>query len=115
MLPRLLCLRLALLIGLLGGLLHPAWAAGPVPVPPAGALTAAQVDQVLGVLKDDRRRAALISELETISRAMPAVAASPAAAGGGGGPPPPPPRGASGLGARAASGGPCRDPAPARP
>jgi len=89
MLPRLLCLRLALLIGLLGGLLHPAWAAGPVPVPPAGALTAAQVDQVLGVLKDDRRRAALISELETISRAMPAVAASPAAGG------PAPPAGAA--------------------
>lgn len=69
-------LVLVLLLALLAGPGRPWPAAAQVPAPahapaqaPAGALAPSQVDQALAVLKDDRRRAALISELETISKA----------------------------------------------
>ena len=78
----------ALLIALLVGLLaRPAQAAAPAtPQAAAGTLTPAQVQQALAVLKDDRRRAALIGELEAIAQAQalasaqaapPAVTSSP--------------------------------------
>jgi small-conductance mechanosensitive channel len=84
MLPSSLRLAPALLIALLIGLLAlPVRAASPAaPQAAASALTPAQVQQVLAVLKDDRRRAALVSELETIAQVQalaPAQAAPPAA------------------------------------
>ncbi len=81
-------LRLApvLLIAFLIGLLAwPVRAAAPAAPQAAGTLTPAQVQQALAVLKDARRRAALISELEAIAQAQALVppksapAAAPAA------------------------------------
>jgi small-conductance mechanosensitive channel len=80
--PRFLTrLAVVLLAGLLAG---PVWAAPPTSDAPApSALSLGQVEQTLAVLKDERRRAALIGELETIAQALPATppaaqAASPA-------------------------------------
>ncbi len=77
--PPLLRLVPVLLIALLIGMLTwPVQAAAPAVAQPANTLTPAQVQQALAVLKDSRRRAALISELEAITQAQ--ALASPEAA-----------------------------------
>ncbi len=57
----------------------PAWAQvaapAPRPAPAAPAIGAGQAQQTLDVLRDDKRRAELITTLETIARSAPAVAA----------------------------------------
>lgn len=72
--------RLVLIV-LIGMLALPAWAAEPAVAPaPQAALTSAQVQHTLAVLRDDRRRAELIGELEAISQALSTSSATTAAA-----------------------------------
>ena len=53
----------------------PAWAqSGPAAPVPAAALSPAQARQVLDVLRDDQKRAQFIGVLESITKALPAVA-----------------------------------------
>ena len=75
-LPRLIpVLLIAVLIGVLA---WPVRAAEPAAPQSAGTLTPAQVQQALAVLKDGRRRAALINELEAIAQAQALVPAQAA-------------------------------------
>lgn len=77
---RSLLLRLASVL-LVASLAVPARAAEPSAAPAGpGTLTSAQVQHTLAVLRDDRRRAELIGELEAISQALSAPSAATASA-----------------------------------